>query len=267
MFSAAELIPVSSGQSAADVNQRKTNHAAKLQFGDAHLRPHALLGHGIERHREQIAPRIERAPDYGGGYAQIAGFERPAIVVAGDGRFELRIPAEHQESALTSGHGQGRVYHRGQDLLGRERVLKSARDFHERTKLREIIGLQLAGLRARGKLIQNAVELAGLEREGELIGFADAQIDAVRTPEHMARDLLAIDPGPMAAVQVFDDVASVFGNDPRVAARGAVIAQHQMIVRMAADQKRERIQAHPGTLPGGFSTSSAAGRSPVRDAV
>jgi hypothetical protein len=64
-------------------------------------------------------------------------------------------------------------------------------------------------------------------------------------------DAMAVDPGAVTAVQVFENVLLVLLNDPGVAAGGAVIAKDKVIVGLAADQERKFVEVDPGALARG----------------
>ena len=67
----------------ADVDQRKTDHAAQLELGHGHLRARALLLQRIEGHREQIAPGLQRAFDDRSGNSQIVRLGSSGRLLAG----------------------------------------------------------------------------------------------------------------------------------------------------------------------------------------
>ena len=117
-----------------------------------------------------------------------------------------------------------------------------------------------AGADGFHQLTEDAIDLAMFQRERQLERIADAELDAVRVAQHVARDPLAVDPRAVAAVQILNDVGAVFRNDARVLARGAVVAQHQVVIRLAADQERQRFQRHSGTLAGGRQNQQRGGR-------
>jgi len=54
----------------------------------------------------------------------------------------------------------------------------------------------------------------------------------------VARDALAIDKGAVTAVEILKDIVAVFGDDAGMRSRGPVVAQNQVIIGLAADQKR-----------------------------
>src|ERR1700722_3892430 len=98
-----------------------------------------------------------------------------------------------------------------------------------------------------------------IEREGELERIAHAELDAIGVAEHMARDAFAIDPGAVAAAQILDDVGAVFRNDASVLAGGPVVAQDQIVIGLAAQLKRKRLQRDPRSLAGGRKHQQSGG--------
>jgi len=78
----------------------------------------------------------------------------------------------------------------------------------------------------------------------------------------VARDLFTVDPGPVPAVQVFEDVLAVLRDDAGVIAGRAVIAQHQMIIGVPAQQERQRIDTHPRALARGMQNQEPGRRRP-----
>src|SRR5215472_3620324 len=54
----------------------------------------------------------------------------------------------------------------------------------------------------------------------------------------------------MSAVQILDEILAVFGDDPRVIARCAIVAQHQVVVALPPDQERKRLQRSPAAIAG-----------------
>ena len=198
------------GSAAAQADERQAHHAAQFQLRHCHLRAHALLFEGIEGHREQIAARGQGAADQMAGNAQFFGCEFTAGVVAGDGDVEIGIlvafRAQQQETALATGDGQGRVHHRCQHLFGGQRILQGPRHFHQRTQLDQVIGAVLVGDGARrgAELFEQALDVLLFDGKRELVGIAYAEFDAIRIVQNVARDLLAIHPGAVAAVQILD---------------------------------------------------------------
>jgi hypothetical protein len=69
--------------------------------------------------------------------------------------------------------------------------------------------------------------------------------------QQVALDAMAVDPGAVAAVQVFQDVVFVFLNDPGVAAGRTVIAKNQVIVGLAADQEWKFVEVDARALARG----------------
>ncbi len=98
-----------------------------------------------------------------------------------------------------------------------------------------------AGADLFAKLAEDAIDLAVIESEGELEGIADAKLDTVGIAEDVAGDAFAVDPGTMAAVEVLNDVGSVFGDDARVLAGGSVIAQDEVVVGLASQEEGKRL--------------------------
>jgi hypothetical protein len=84
-------------------------------------------------------------------------------------------------------------------------------------------------------LAEEAVKIVLLQSERELIGILNAEIDAIGIVQHPAGDAFAIHPSAVAAVEILDDVGSVFKKNLRVVARGAIIAQNQMIIGLPSD--------------------------------
>ena len=98
-----------------------------------------------------------------------------------------------------------------------------------------------AGADLLAQFTEDAIDFAMIEREGELEGIAHAELDAIGVAEHVARNAFAVDPGAVAAAEVFDDVGSVFRNDAGVLAGGPVVAEDQIVIGLAAEQKRQRL--------------------------
>ncbi len=89
--------------------------------------------------------------------------------------------AQQQKSAFARRNRKRCVHHRGQHFLGRQRILKRARDLHQRPQFRQIIRARPgpAAMRRGPELIHNPVNLAVLNRKRELVRFAHAQLDAI----------------------------------------------------------------------------------------
>src|ERR1700722_3989091 len=83
----------------------------------------------------------------------------------------------------------------------------------------------------------------------------------------MTRDALAIDPSPMAAAQILDNVRAVFRDDTGELPGCPVVAQDQIVIGLAADRKRQRLKRTSRALAGrrehqksGWRQSGARGR-------
>ena len=98
-------------------------------------------------------------------------------------------------------------------------------------------------------MLQHFGDLAGLQRDRDLVGIFHAEPDAVQVVQQVTLDAMAVDPRAVAAVEVLQDVLIVFLNNAGMAARSAVIAKNQVVVGLAADQEGKLIEVDAGALP------------------
>jgi hypothetical protein len=87
--------------------------------------------------------------------------------------------------------------------------------------------------------------------EDELVRVLKTEIDPVGIDQFAAGDFLAIDENAMAAIEVFHQVIVAVLDDASVAARGAIIAQHQRVVGLAANRIRQRLNGDAAAVAGG----------------
>src|ERR1039458_4307443 len=97
-----------------------------------------------------------------------------------------------------------------------------------------------SGFLVRAELVDQPVQLGALHGEDELVGIWKAELDAVGVAQRMAFHALAVDIDAMPAAGVFNRVFAALPHDPGVHARGAAVAQDQVIVGLAADFERQR---------------------------
>lgn len=237
---------------AADLDQRKTHYTAQLQSGHAHLRPEILFLQRIKRHGQQLTPAVQSFLNQSPGNTQVGRVDLFAVTLPRHRNVETFVLAQQQKASLTGGYGQGRIHHRDQHFLGGERVMNRARHLHQGAQLRKRIVAHAAGMGRRREVFQHLRDLPGLQRNGDLVGILHAKADAVQVVQQVALYAMAVHPGSVAAVQVLKDILIVFLNDACVAAGSPVVAQDQVIVGLAADQKRKLVQVHARTLAGGI---------------
>src|SRR5579871_6226253 len=103
------------------------------------------------------------------------------------------------------------------------------------------------------------------ERERELIRFAHAEVDAIGIVQRTARHTLAVHPGAVTAVQIFNLICAIFQKNARVITRGSVVAKNQVIVGVAADEKRKLIDLLPRPAAGGMQNDQGRGGSVSRE--
>ncbi len=101
-----------------------------------------------------------------------------------------------------------------------------------------------------GNLPQKLVQLVFFERERQPVGIRKAKVDAVAVLQQVPLHALAVHEDAVAAVQIFDQISAVVHRDASMAARDAVVPQHQIIFALPADQERHRIDDYAAAIPG-----------------
>ena len=75
-----------------------------------------------------------------------------------------------------------------------------------------------------------------------LIGIRHAEIDVVLGCELVAQNFFAVHECAVAAAHVFEDVSAFDGQDLRLLAADAAVAQREFVAGLAADAKRRTIR-------------------------
>src|ERR1017187_1451164 len=116
----------------------------------------------------------------------------------------------------------------------------------------------------RAELVDQPAQLRAVHGEDELVGIGKAKLDAVGAAQHMAFHALAVDIDAMPAAGVFNRVFAAIPHDPGVLARGAAVAQDQVIVGLAADFERQRREFHAGAGGAGIEDDYGGRRYEIR---
>ena len=101
----------------------------------------------------------------------------------------------------------------------------------------------MALLRTR-EVFEQPRHLPARRQEGQLVGILGAKIDPVGVLQLVALDLRAIDEGAVPAVQVFDPILALIHGDTGMHPRRAVIAHHQLVIRLPSDAERQHPYRH-----------------------
>ncbi len=236
----------------ADAHQRYTHHAAEFQIRNRHGWPDALLLQRIEIHGEQLAARAKSTMDHGGGHLQVGIAEGGAEAVAGHAHTQIAFVAQQEEPALGDGDGHGRIHHRRQHVVDGQRVLQRAGHFHQRAQLPETAGSSHRGQGGRGDLLQKPLQLVFFQAENQFVGIREAEFDAIRRGQALLLNALAVHVHAVAAIHVLNGPAAVVKGDASVGAGRAVVAEHQVIVALPSDEKRQRLDGDAGAGAGGI---------------
>ena len=134
--------------------------------------------------------------------------ERRATPVASHAHIQFFFILEQQKAALGAGHRKRRIHHRRQDVVGGERALQRAGNFHQRPQLRKIAG---PGCGLRRHLLHEPANLVVFEGENKAVRILEAEIDPVRVGKLVPLHALPIDKHAVAAVQILDEVIAILG--------------------------------------------------------
>ena len=149
-----------------------------------------------------------------------------------------------------------------------ERILQGSSDLDESAQLCEIARAGGRGFR-RGELIEDLLDFVILEREYQAIGVGKAELDPVGGVQLLSRYFDTVDEYAVAAFQILHEILADFLNYARVIARGAIVAQDQVIVRLDGRSQRERVIMAPASAcrkdlpPPGSPSGAGRPRRPV----